>query len=187
MIEKKCRICKAEKLLSEFATQKGGKGGVRGTCKECRKEYNKVYYRNNSVKIKKQSIDYRKEHPEETKLMLAKNYEANKEERKANQREWYKNNKDKVREYNKKDHVKEQARKRVNNWIKNNPHKYKAQKKMASAVRNGTLDKPTTCSVCGDSSRRIEGHHWSYDEENWLNVVWCCKQCHSNIHHGVNQ
>ena len=58
MIEKKCRTCKVEKLLSEFAKQKDGKGGVRGTCKECRKKYNNVYYRNNSVKIKKQSTDY---------------------------------------------------------------------------------------------------------------------------------
>lgn len=36
-----------------------------------------------------------------------------------------------------------------------------------TAVRSGPLD----------------GHHWSYDREHWLDVEWLCRSCHRNEHH----
>ena len=51
-----------------------------------------------------------------------------------------------------------------------------------NAVRLGSLIKPKICSLCGESNKMIQAHHWSYKREYWLDVVWCCTQCHSDIH-----
>ena len=62
------------------------------------------------------------------------------------------------------------------------PLKHKAVQEVQKAIQDGRLERPTVCSLCGAESCKIEGHHWSYEEQNWLSVVWCCIPCHSGIH-----
>jgi len=30
--------------------------------------------------------------------------------------------------------------------------------------------------------KRIEGHHWSYYPDHWLDVIWLCAKCHREEH-----
>lgn len=59
------------------------------------------------------------------------------------------------------------------------PDQYKARTALGNAVRDGRIVKPIACTVCGDTSRRIEGHHPDYTKP--LEVVWCCTPCHRKI------
>ena len=55
-------------------------------------------------------------------------------------------------------------------------NKYKAGYALRNAVRLGKI-KRGVCNVCG--SPKTDGHHHKgYSPENWLNVVWLCRQHH---------
>lgn len=89
-------------------------------------------------------------------------------------------------------------------WLKENPEKYKAarhkymkkyladpenkqktraRRKVQTAMVNGTIIKPITCSECGINGS-IEAHHYKgYSDEFAIDVVWLCKICHEAEHH----
>ena len=62
----------------------------------------------------------------------------------------------------------------------NNPQAYKAKTAVNNAVRDGRLDKPDSCSVCGDKHDWIHGHHDDYSKP--LDVRWLCPPCHKEAH-----
>lgn len=54
------------------------------------------------------------------------------------------------------------------------------------ALREGSLLKPYQCNspyrnFC-ESNGKLNAHHWSYEPEHWLDVIWCCNKCHRHIH-----
>lgn len=61
------------------------------------------------------------------------------------------------------------------------PGKKEASELVARAIRSGKIQKPLTCSVCGKTNCRIEGHHPDYSKP--LEVIWLCKKCHYAEHH----
>jgi len=79
--------------------------------------------------------------------------------------EYYKNNKDKIIEHNKK-HRDDMWYKRLH-W-----HTQRFIKK------NGL--RPNKCSICWKESKRIIAHHPNYDKRN--EVVFVCQWCHHDIH-----
>jgi hypothetical protein len=71
---KVCTTCNKEKEISEFYKAKKEKFGVRGECKDCMKFYreknrekNKLYRKENAIKIKQINDIWRKTHPEKIK------------------------------------------------------------------------------------------------------------------------
>lgn len=48
------------------------------------------------------------------------------------------------------------------------------------ALRDGTLVRPSACSRCRRTDRKIHGHHRSYARP--LDVLWLCHQCHKFRH-----
>jgi hypothetical protein len=68
------------------------------------------------------------------------------------------------------------ARKR---WEAKAPEKKAANIILNNAVRDGKIEKPAFCSVCG-ASGRIHGHHHDYTKP--LDVIWCCARCHRQFH-----
>lgn len=71
-------------------------------------------------------------------------------------------------------------------YRKNNPAKYKAHNAVNNAVRDGRLIKPKSCEHCGEI-KRIYGHHHSYEEKDWLDIVWLCQQCHADEHKRIGE
>ena len=67
------------------------------------------------------------------------------------------------------------------NYTKENPIKIKAKNALNQAIRSGKIERGTECSECG-TKKHIVGHHWSYEEANWLDVLWVCQSCHRKIH-----
>lgn len=74
---------------------------------------------------------------------------------------------------------------RRNKWCSQNKNKRSAHQAVNNAIRNGSLSKPQFCSCCGNSGT-IQGHHWSYDPEFVLDVVWLCPRCHGLEHKRIN-
>lgn len=68
---------------------------------------------------------------------------------------------------------------RSRRWRKLYPERYKAHTEVGNAVRNGRVVKPVACSVCGETGKRVEGHHPCYSKP--LEVIWCCTPCHRRL------
>jgi endogenous inhibitor of DNA gyrase (YacG/DUF329 family) len=65
------------------------------------------------------------------------------------------------------------------------PPSTKAQRVYANgvinyAVKTGKLERPTTCSQCGRTGCRIDGHHDSYSAPG--EVMWLCRSCRVRRH-----
>ena len=56
---KTCTKCGVEKELSEFCNDNTHKYGVSGTCKECKKEYDKKYRCENKAKLSESAKKHR--------------------------------------------------------------------------------------------------------------------------------
>lgn len=85
-------------------------------------------------------------------------------------------------EYSKTDKRKDAVRLRSKKCREEKPIEAKARSKVNHAIRDNRLTKLCFCELCGKSDCRIEAHHWNYDEQYWLDVIWCCTQCHHDIH-----
>ncbi len=111
-----------------------------------------------------------------------KRYEATKEVRERNRLQQQKH-KEKYREqqriYNTSEHGRELNRKRSKKYWDANPIKNKARKKVRTAIQNGSMVRPDTCSSCGRKCKP-EAHHEDYNKP--LDVVWLCKECHTETH-----
>ena len=92
---KTCTKCNITKSLSEFGKCKSFNDGHRYECNSCRKLYN---YENRNH-IREKCKEYRKNNLEKEKIRDKRNWEANKDKRKIQQKMWYKNNKEHVRDY----------------------------------------------------------------------------------------
>lgn len=72
-------------------------------------------------------------------------------------------------------------------WSDNNQHKRKAQNVLSNAKRDGKITALEYCEHCGTTERKIQGHHWSYEPEHWLDVIWLCPACHGKEHKRLNE
>jgi hypothetical protein len=68
----------------------------------------------------------------------------------------------------------------VNKWRAQNQVKRRAHTKVGNALRAGILVKPDACTICGDKTRVIHGHHHDYSKP--LDVLWVCPPCHRGLH-----
>ena len=107
---KKCNKCNNEKELSLFSSDKRNKDGLRRECKECKKEYGKIYRANNKDKIKERNKKFNDSNKEYFKNYAIKNEEVlkeykkeylekNREEISEKKRAYGKANRDKTSEY----------------------------------------------------------------------------------------
>ena len=170
VIMKICKLCRLEKTFDEFVKHKRYSDGFYCYCKECARNKNKEYKPTEEAKKKK--------------LISRKKYrENNREIIRAQDRENYQKNpkhfKDKAREGMKK-YLEISGMKRRREHFDKNPEILISRLELSAAVRSGKLKKPTECSVCNKTSKRIEGHHDDYSKP--LEIVWLCVPCHRKIH-----
>lgn len=149
---KQCRICGEIKPLSEFYSKDT-------RCKTCVREKARKYREDNLEKVR----EYDRNRPNH-KERVSNNSARYKEKRSHD-----------IAEFLEKD------RERIRNYRKRNPQKYKAQCAVNNALRKGLLLRPNICSCCGKECKP-QGHHWSYEEEHWLDVIWLCTRCHADEH-----
>lgn len=128
-----------------------------------------------------------------TKIAVRKNREANKEyyqeydRNRPNQEERNLKNIERTKTgYSSDPDYREKILATKSAWGLVNPEKRRAQSKLNNAVRDGKISKPHGCQHCGASERKIQGHHWSYLPEHWLDVIWLCTGCHGKEHKRLN-
>jgi hypothetical protein len=97
---KTCKCCAEVKALSLFHKQKGGVGGCRSVCKNCRKDEHKNRYEADKAAWNKRAVAWRAANPDKAKLINKKFREANREQRNAHKRKWLQINKGHVNAYN---------------------------------------------------------------------------------------
>ena len=161
---KKCFKCNIEKELTEFYKHPMMADGTVNKCKECNKK-----------DVRENRFDKRDYYNEFDRNRL------NTEERNIAYSEYRRNRYATDPDFREL-HL---ERNRVNK--RNNPDKSKARQSVSNAVRDGRLFKPTSCEHCGTSEKKIQGHHWSYLPEHWLDVIWLCTSCHGKEHKRLNE
>ena len=62
----------------------------------------------------------------------------------------------------------------------------KARQAINRGYRTGKVPKPIFCQFCLTSCRPEAHHHLGYEREHWLDVVWLCKRCHTDIELAIN-
>ena len=65
-------------------------------------------------------------------------------------------------------------------WLIKHEIQRKAVYTVNNAIRDGRLIRQP-CEVCGNL--KSEAHHVSYEEKDWLGVIWLCRLHHYEIHH----
>lgn len=158
-----CFKCGVEKPLSEFYKHPRMADGTVNKCKDC----NKKDVSENRLKKKDYYQEYDRNRPNHEQRV-----------KKASKR---------VKElYNSDPEFKEIILKHKQKWLAGNQHKRKAQIAVSNAKRDGRLVKPGSCEHCGTSEKKIQAHHWSYEPEHWLDVIWLCTSCHGKEHRRLN-
>lgn len=71
-------------------------------------------------------------------------------------------------------------------WIQENPHKRLAQHAANNALKSGKLERKFECEHCGAADKKLQKHHWSYEPEHWLDIIWLCPKCHGAEHKRLN-
>ena len=181
---KVCVTCGEEKVLGEFSLR-SDTGYLRTSCKDCRKDYLKKYYKENKKSLSEKQKTYR----ENNKFQIA---ESKKEYRKNNinkivehKKEYYEINKEYILGHNKKyrqtENSKENRRKASKLQRLMFPKEHSARTKLNTAIRDGKIERGV-CSVCG-TNKNVEGHHLDYNKP--LDVVWLCMEHHKAVHREI--
>lgn len=158
---KKCFKCLTLKPLSEFYKHSGMKDGHLNKCKSCAKVDVKQNRDEKSEYYK--SYDRARYTPEKVRENTAKYREK----------------------YRSDESFRESVKVSADRWKRKNPQKRSAQVYLGNAVRDGRIVKKTLCEHC-ESSVKVQAHHWSYEREHWLDVIWLCPPCHGAEHRRLN-
>ena len=107
-------------------------------------------------------------------LAINKKWQSeNREKVKASNKKYYSENREKVNEYHR---VYQREYQREYQQRPEEKVKIKARRKLNSAIRSGTIIRPTQCSSCNKSDCEIQAHH--PDHKKPLEVEFLCKSCH---------
>lgn len=134
------------------------------------------------VKLKRKN--YRDENKEIVRISFKKWYEENKEYYKNYRNKWYAENKEKAKKTRDASYARDSSKflNRVKKYNVKYREKARARNILHYHLRVGNIKKPDICSVCQNTFDifKIHGHHHDYTKP--LDVVWCCAQCHKDIH-----
>lgn len=191
MNTKICGTCKKElPATNEFFSKKSsGKYGLSNKCKECAKEYSKMYRENNKEKVASSNKRWREENEEELKNKRKIKYENNKEVILERNRKYYQENRERVRLQQKKYRIihfeeeqernkqyrelhKEKKKLYFKEWARKNPEKVRIKSHRRTAKKahlpNTLTDKQwelikthfdNKCAYCGQQ-RKLEQDHF---------------------------
>jgi hypothetical protein len=175
---KTCIKCNEIKEISLFPRYKNRKKEWTYTnvCKTCtKKNYKDKYYEKNREVCLERSKKQKQTDPEGYKQYLRDYYQENIEYLREKGREYQKQNRNKANE-----------RLRKYRRTKEGNIKEKARSKVQTALRNGSLIRPSICEDC-KKDVFVEAHHEDYSKP--LDIQWLCKDCHWKRHstHHLNE
>ena len=158
-LTKKCPKCGRELPLSEFCKDKTRKDGLHIYCKECKKEYRKVYHENHREEILKRMNEYYRTHSEDISIKTKVYRENHRDEISKMGKEYYENNRSDVLKRNKK------YRKCVTN------------PSCPRVGRYGAVFEIFKCEICGAEFRRSKSKvDWDYEHTGYL-PKYCSREC----------
>ena len=160
MKQRICKVCKEVKCISKF-------DGSRKTCKECMKIWRKKYNKRNKEKI----ADYYKIH-----------HAQHREEDNTRNRDWIKNNPERLKKYRSQTHIKKIMNDACKKWYENNREKRLTYFKVQYALRSGRIQKQS-CEVCGNP--KADAHHDDYTKP--LQIRWLCRRHHKEYHRKIKE
>ena len=206
---KQCSRCKISKPLSEFTKGSRYKDGLKTWCKSCVKEYGRLRHIEKKEHNNRLSKIYYQNHIEEHRGRC-KRWEA-KPENRAKRKAYRDKNKERFNSYFEKyrEIHREELRYNLNQYYRTHhdkmlekgykyrikyPERRIAKDKLAYAIKEGIIIKPTKCSECERDFTEfkdensinfrkptlIHGHHEDYSEP--LEVIWLCWECHARLH-----
>lgn len=199
MNTKKCKWCFREFPTEQFSLNFRMSGGRLNKCKACESETNRQAYIKRSAEIRANVVEYQRANRELIRARRHRYYLANiqmlaaKGAEYRNRPEQIEYNKRKCRERYRKNKADCLAKSKIYRSTERgkavlkksrnrdkiiNAHKIKARYFVSNAIRDGRLKRPESCSDCGCSCRPQAHHRAGYDREQWLNVLWLCKDCH---------
>jgi hypothetical protein len=160
---KKCFKCGIEKELTEFYKHPEMPDGTVNKCKECNKK-----------DVRENRLD-------------KKEYYDHCDRNRPNHEDRVKKQAERVKQlWHTDEDFKQSIIAHKQKWQDQNQHKRKAQYAVSNAKRDGKLVASAVCEHCGTSEKKIQGHHWSYLPEHWLDVIWLCTSCHGKEHKRLN-
>ena len=134
LISLECGTCHEIKAVSEFSKCKSKKDGVDTRCKDCRKEYDKEYRKENKDKRREYYAEYYKQNKDKLvaygKEYSKEYYKQNKDKKIEYQSEYNKQNADKIAEYHKEydkeyhNQKVEQSLIEIKAYVEKNPQRY---------------------------------------------------------------
>ena len=163
-ITKICGKCGVLKPVTEFHKNKSTTDGLHHQCKTCRTEY----YAEHREEIIARKRAYRFEHREEIRARNKAYRSKHREELRASHKDYDAEHREEKRAYDKA-------------YKKDHPERIKARDALNNAIASGKLTRPDHCEICGTPCKP-HAHHWRYEPEHRLSVVWLCPLCHRGIH-----
>lgn len=160
ILSKVCRDCGLDQPLTDYYTHTRMLDGRLNKCKTCVKGRVKKHRGENLERIQ----EYDRNRP-------------NAEERKKS---------DVVRNKARYDRDPAKAQLSKKSSREKHPLHNKARRALSNAIRDGRVYRPDHCAHCGKHCTP-DGHHHSYEEPYWLDVLWLCKPCHGLEHKRINE
>jgi hypothetical protein len=186
MLNRVCSKCKEKKILIDFTKDKNQKTGYRTVCKQCTKEYYKLYRKNNKIKISEfakkyrdnntEKIDnYHKKYRENNQQKIKQRYKKhrldNLEKIKQRDKGYYNQNKDKIKKYKKNYYLENKVK--IKNYLYINKNKINKRKRKryhedelykVSCILRSTINSriktkyKSTCEILGCSFVEFRDH-----------------------------
>jgi hypothetical protein len=187
---KTCTKCLQEKNELEFHKKQSNNDGLNYFCKDCQrvlsKKYSLKYIHSDKGKVTRKEYNL-KNH---INIKSYNNKYINSEKgiltRKSYEEKYKKTDQYKIsfNKYRKSEKGKKSSIKNIHNYRvkENNKIKIRCQKTLNYHVSVGNIIKPLFCSICKKElpKKLIHGHHSDYTKP--FEVIWCCPQCHKNLH-----
>lgn len=161
---KHCNKCNTTKDVTDFSKCKSAHDGLQGRCKACRKAMQQEYQQTTAgrtVFIAGKAKYREKDTTKQYERAYAKLYQATPQGKCAK----------------KKGDIK---------FKKLNPVKVIANNYVKTKLLSGKLISPPKCEHC-ESRGKLQAHHHSYLQKDWLNVTWLCQPCHVNEHKAIRK
>ena len=149
---------------------------------------NKEWAENNKDRVKTNRIRWRSLNADKVSMTNKRARERHPDRVKRNWEDYYAKHKDellvKKSQHRKETYERDKAQHKMR--MLTDPEyaqRVRARAAVTMAVFKGKLVKPSNCEACSKTARLHGHHHFGYEEENKLNVMWLCPECHGKTKH----